>query len=627
MDIRDNDSRMQMSERLLEQGMDLLPIPGNFQLLEKSLPDVKMRSLIGGSGNTETDFAVSLQQSREAIAGGKSVGKEDDGTPADRMNLSGSDKRKSAGIKAIEDKDDKIKTNVSAGRHSKDSDSIQSGSELKKEGIGSQTSMAKKSNNDPVETAMAEGLTMMVEIPQNMTLFLSTEPVDLSSGSSVHSQSMIVENESPSILAGNDDLKAGSQAGQLSVDTHDILSTPLTDEPENALSMESVGGLSDLEMEFVGSRAVSGKNNGSATSSQALATSGISFPAVNVGQNNGQQSGEVVSPEFLTSGGRSNPASVSSEVVNLSVGATSVDASGQQLIVSGDNQSSDSPVVATRLASGMQLDSGSLNQSNRAKMTDASASSIVLDPQKPSTTIPLDGESAGRHLAGQKGQQVPVHATIEQHSAPGDEKVLFPKVIEQAEVNVSQGRQQFVAVAQGMEYLPSGGAEKSLPVTSNDILNQVTMQVPDRHGSRQAVTIQLQPESLGKVEVKLVMEHQKLTAHFIVQHSEVRDVLLKHVTSLHDALSAKGIDVKQVAVEIAPAEKTAGMAVSVDQHSTGGSQTGSFQQFAGGEGQSRHAFATRDQSPVQLIEAEKVTSPTGLTKSEFLQPGSLHIRA
>ena len=608
--------------------MDLVPIPGNFQLLEKSLPDVKMRSLIGGSGNTETDFAVSLQQSREAIAGGKSVGKEDDGTPADRMNLSGSDKRKSAGIKAIEDKDDKIKTNVSAGRHSKNSDSIQSGSELKKEGIGSQTSMAKKSNNDPVETAMAEGLTMMVEIPQNMTLFLSTEPVDLNSGSSVHSQSMIVENELPSILAGNDDLKAGSQAGQLSVDTHDILSTPLTDEPENALSMESVGGLSDLEMEFVGSQAVSGKNNGSATSSQALETSGISLPAVNVGQNNGQQSGEVVSPEFLTSGGRSNPASVSSEVVNLSVGATSVDTSGQQLIVSGDNQSSDSPVVATRLASGMQLDSGSLNQSNRAKMTDASASSIVLDPQKPSTTIPLNGESAGRHLAGQKGQQVPVHATIERHSAPGDEKVLFPKVIEQAEVNVSQGRQQFVGVAQGMEYLPSGGAEKSLPVTSNDILNQVTMQVPDRHGSRQAVTIQLQPESLGKVEVKLVMEHQKLTAHFMVQHSEVRDVMLKHVTSLHDALVAKGVDVKQVAVEIAPAEKMTGMAVTVDQHAANGGHTGGFQQFSGGGEQSRHDDAsTQNSSSMRLFEHEDVQSTAGSAKSGLLQPGSLHIRA
>lgn len=617
-----------MSERLLEQGMDLVPIPGNFQLLEKSLPDVKMTSLIGGSGNTETDFAVSLQQSREAIAGGKSVGKEDDGTPADRMNLSGSDKRKSAGIKAIEDKDDKIKTNVSAGRHSKNSDSIQSGSELKKEGIGSQTSMAKKSNNDPVETAMAEGLTMMVEIPQNMTLFLSTEPVDLNSGSSVHSQSMIVENELPSILAGNDDLKAGSQAGQLSVDTHDILSTPLTDEPENALSMESVGGLSDLEMEFVGSQAVSGKNNGSATSSQALETSGISLPAVNVGQNNGQQSGEVVSPEFLTSGGRSNPASVSSEVVNLSVGATSVDTSGQQLIVSGDNQSSDSPVVATRLASGMQLDSGSLNQSNRAKMTDASASSIVLDPQKPSTTIPLNGESAGRHLAGQKGQQVPVHATIERHSAPGDEKVLFPKVIEQAEVNVSQGRQQFVGVAQGMEYLPSGGAEKSLPVTSNDILNQVTMQVPDRHGSRQAVTIQLQPESLGKVEVKLVMEHQKLTAHFMVQHSEVRDVMLKHVTSLHDALVAKGVDVKQVAVEIAPAEKMTGMAVTVDQHAANGGHTGGFQQFSGGGEQSRHDDAsTQNSSSMRLFEHEDVQSTAGSAKSGLLQPGSLHIRA
>jgi len=174
-----------------------------------------------------------------------------------------------------------------------------------------------------------------------------------------------------------------------------------------------------------------------------------------------------------------------------------------------------------------------------------------------------------------------------------------------------------------------GKGENVPPVTSDDLLNQVTMRLPDRHNSRQVVTIQLQPESLGKVEIKLVVEHQKLTAHFVVQHSEVRDMLLKQVSSLHDALVAKGIEVKQVAVEIAPAEKMTGMAVTVDQHSAGGNQTGNFQQFSSGSEQRHQAFSDQQQSVVSLSTNEEVlTSDTDILSSALsLKPGSLHIQA
>ena len=170
--------------------------------------------------------------------------------------------------------------------------------------------------------------------------------------------------------------------------------------------------------------------------------------------------------------------------------------------------------------------------------------------------------------------------------------------------------------------------KKPLPVTSDEVLNQVTMRLPAQHNGRQAVTIQLHPESLGKVEIKLVMEQQKLNAHFVVQHPEVRDVLLKHVTSLHDALVAKGVDVKQVAVEIAPPEKMTGMAATVDQHSAGGNQTGGFQQFSPGSDQRQHGFASRDQGLLPPLKREEVpVSPIVSQPGMVVAPGSLHIQA
>jgi len=197
----------------------------------------------------------------------------------------------------------------------------------------------------------------------------------------------------------------------------------------------------------------------------------------------------------------------------------------------------------------------------------------------------------------------------------------------QTVVNVA-GEDQFSGLPlPGLEPAVSKG-ENALPVTSDDLLNQVTMRLPDRHNSRQVVTIQLQPESLGKVEIKLVMEQQKLTAHFVVQHSEVRDLLLKHVSSLHDALVAKGVEVKQVAVEIAPTEKMTGMAVTVDQHSADGNLSRDFQQFSPGSEQRHHSFSAQHQGTVEPVKTEEVNIPTVRSPSGLLSPpGSLHIRA
>ncbi|MCK4378234.1 MAG: flagellar hook-length control protein FliK, partial [Deltaproteobacteria bacterium] len=199
--------------------------------------------------------------------------------------------------------------------------------------------------------------------------------------------------------------------------------------------------------------------------------------------------------------------------------------------------------------------------------------------QQPHDNIPTSlGDASGQKNAAAKMVFPHSQGTLDQQLTGQKSKADATLSLGLSELSsVKRDNVQIVVNAAGENQfsgLPLSGlkpavskGENHLPVTSDDLLNQVTMRLPDRHNSRQVITIQLQPESLGKVEIKLVMEQQKLTAHFVVQHSEVRDVLLKHVSSLHDALVAKGVEVKQVAVEIAPAEKMTGMAVTVDHHS------------------------------------------------------------
>ncbi len=601
--------------------MNLVPIPGNVPLLEKTVPNEKMTSSLGGPAGSGADFDASLRQSRDAMAGGTAAGEKDRRSPADNGNLHGSGTKNTSRVKVEQDKPQQVKTKLSADSPFKGSEKLRSSSGLKNKDAETKIPVAVEADDDITGRSPAGDLAVTSAASQNMVPLIVPVVAESTTNSTGHFPPMTAGGGESPTSAGNDGTKETFQSAPLSVDTHDLSFTPLTDELENSLLREPAGRSTGSGAEPAGFQLVSEKIGGLAVPGlPAMETSEIPSPVVNDGQSQGQPGG-IGAAESLTNGRGS------SAMVSLSVEAAGVNSSDQQLVASGDDQAGSFSAVEARAAAGMQLDYGSLKQSKRMEMTNVSTPT-VHDLKEPAVTIPLAGESAGRHPAGQKGQQVPVHATIEPHVTAGEEKVLFAEVIEKTEVNTSLGRQQFVSVAQGMEQLSSGSVEKSVPVTSNDILNQVTMHMPDRHDSRQAVTIQLQPESLGKVEVKLVMEHQKLTAHFMVQHSEVRDVLLKQVTTLHDALVAKGIDVKQVAVEVAPAEKAPGMAVTVDQHAANGNQAGGFQQFSGGGGeQGAHAFAGRGQDSVPLLGAEEAHAPAGLPKSGVLQPGSLHIQA
>ncbi len=281
-----------------------------------------------------------------------------------------------------------------------------------------------------------------------------------------------------------------------------------------------------------------------------------------------------------------------------------------------------------QIAAGAVRKTKLLNQPQQEKIIGFSDSPPVREADDPVMPNRLTYELIGRQANGAKGHENSVLSDVGRIVPADHKQSSLVDISVKTDMTGNVGHQPLVSFDSGTGQLPEG-PEKTLPVTSDDVLNQVTMRLPDQHSSRQTVTIKLQPESLGKVEIKLVMEQQKLTAHFVVQHSEVRDVLLKHVSSLHDSLVAKGIEVKQVAVEIVPAEKMTGMAVTVDQHSAGGgNQTSDFQQFSPGSEQRQQTFSAQQQSSNESVKTEGVQpSASLLTSGLFLQSGSLHIRA
>lgn len=101
-------------------------------------------------------------------------------------------------------------------------------------------------------------------------------------------------------------------------------------------------------------------------------------------------------------------------------------------------------------------------------------------------------------------------------------------------------------------------------VSSDDILEQVTVRLSRLQPGDGQVRLQLQPAELGRVDVQLTMEGHEMTARFIVQHPEVRELLYKYLDQLRDSLAVKGVEVKQVVVEVVPADRGEGTSLNAD---------------------------------------------------------------
>jgi flagellar hook-length control protein FliK len=120
---------------------------------------------------------------------------------------------------------------------------------------------------------------------------------------------------------------------------------------------------------------------------------------------------------------------------------------------------------------------------------------------------------------------------VSENVAPQVEKDNFQLNIKQANANLQKDSQ--------------------VKFTKSDIINQVIKKADIFvQGSHQEMVMKLEPESLGKLNLKIVIENGLVTAKFVAESQQVKEVLESSFNQLKDALQQKGISVQGFSVSV-----------------------------------------------------------------------------
>jgi flagellar hook-length control protein FliK len=93
--------------------------------------------------------------------------------------------------------------------------------------------------------------------------------------------------------------------------------------------------------------------------------------------------------------------------------------------------------------------------------------------------------------------------------------------------------------------------ENLVKFSKSDIINQVIKKADIFvQGSHQEMVMKLEPESLGKINLKIIVENGLITAKFVAESQQVKEVLESSFNQLKDALQEKGISVQGFSVSV-----------------------------------------------------------------------------
>ncbi|MCK5679753.1 flagellar hook-length control protein FliK [bacterium] len=170
---------------------------------------------------------------------------------------------------------------------------------------------------------------------------------------------------------------------------------------------------------------------------------------------------------------------------------------------------------------------------------------------------------------------------------------------------------------------------RPLPISDEHLLDQIQSGLSRQVKGQQTVTIKLWPEHLGRVDVKLVMNKQQLTATFLVEQSEVKDAMLRKIDTLRESLGLRGIDAKDIEIKVTPSKSGDGASLMADnqQHNS----NSAWRQFNQG-GFTNDNFGSQsgwaeDGTEGELTTAADILEGVIPQAESGINPGSLHITA
>ena len=162
--------------------------------------------------------------------------------------------------------------------------------------------------------------------------------------------------------------------------------------------------------------------------------------------------------------------------------------------------------------------------------------------------------------------------TLMQNQAPEEYalKAMINQEVEPFEVKVEST--QNVQNSQNVQQSQA----KAIDINPSRIIDQITKHLESLH-SNSKVNIVLNPESLGKVNIQLLTTKEGLSAQFTVATQEARDILMKGLDSLKEALSSQGVGVDNVSVKLSESQKSEYKQDWTEQEGSNGGNKGSSQ--------------------------------------------------
>lgn len=93
--------------------------------------------------------------------------------------------------------------------------------------------------------------------------------------------------------------------------------------------------------------------------------------------------------------------------------------------------------------------------------------------------------------------------------------------------------------------------ERPQSINKEDLLSQIVekYKAVDTQDASE-IRIQLKPDSLGKLTIRLIMEKGEMTAKFIAENHSVKETIESNFSELRDALGQKGINIQNLSVSV-----------------------------------------------------------------------------
>lgn len=126
-------------------------------------------------------------------------------------------------------------------------------------------------------------------------------------------------------------------------------------------------------------------------------------------------------------------------------------------------------------------------------------------------------------------------------------KVMINQDIEAFDVKIEQNVQPTQNTQQAQT--------KTVEIHPSRIIDQISKHLETLQNNSK-ISIILNPESLGKVDIQLLTTKEGLSAQFTVATQEARDLLMKGLDGLKETLTSHGVGVDNVSVKVAEGQKS-----------------------------------------------------------------------